>query len=87
MFNPFSELISLKFIQGHFIAESLSLGLVSAHRIIGPIVTGLTHLETKGNWGMSRWGREGNPRLSGNQNLFSFLEESQYETYIRPLNV
>lgn len=85
VFNPFSELISLKFIQGHFIAKSLSFGLVSAHRITGPIVTGFTHLETKGNWRMRRWRREGNPRVNENQSFFSFLEESQYETYIRPL--
>lgn len=35
MFNPFSWLISLKFTQGHFIADSLSFGLESVLRIIG----------------------------------------------------
>ena len=83
-FNPFSWLISLKFTQGHVVAESLSSGLMSVHRITGPKDYQISSL---GNWGMRKSDREGNPKVHENQNVVSFSEESHHKIYIRPLDI
>lgn len=85
VFNPFSWLISLKFTQGHLIAESLAFGLVSAHRITGPTDYWSFSFGNKGETGDEdvRVERE----ILENQNVFSFLEESEHESFIRPLHI